>query len=143
MLQTPVILHIDDDEDDLLVFKEALTSADPSIRLRQEQGIQNPQQFTQLVKETAPCLIIVDLNMPGTGGKELLPILKNDPAINNIPVVAFTTSALPSDREYCSCFGVECVTKPLHFDQLIESIKTMLGFCMCDNRENMKRRREQ
>jgi CheY-like chemotaxis protein len=143
MLQAPVILHIDDDEDDLLVFKEALASADPGIQLRQEQGVNNPQQFIQLVKDTAPCLIIVDLNMPGIGGKELLPVLKNDPAISKIPVVAFTTSALPSDREYCSCFGVECITKPLHFDQLIDAIRTMLGYCLCTPSRKIQRRNDQ
>jgi CheY-like chemotaxis protein len=143
MLQAPLILHIDDDEDDLLVFKEALASADPGIQLRQEQGVKHPLQFIQLVKESSPCLIIVDLNMPGIGGKELLPLIKNDPAINTIPIVAFTTSALPSDREYCSCFGVECVTKPLHFDHLVESIKTMLGYCLSSSSRKNEQRNDQ
>jgi CheY-like chemotaxis protein len=131
MLQLPLILHVDDDEDDLLVFKEALASADPEIQLHQVQGINNTTQFMQLVKQTDPCLIVIDLNMPGTGGKELLPLLKNDPATTTIPVVAFTTSALPSDRDYCACFGIECVTKPLYFEHLVHSIKKMLGYCSC------------
>ncbi|HJW16501.1 MAG TPA: response regulator [Flavisolibacter sp.] len=129
MTPPPLILHVDDDEDDLLVFKEALASADPGIKLFQVQRIHDAAQFIELVKQTDPCLIVIDLNMPGIGGKELLPLLKNDPTTNKLPVVAFTTSALPSDKDYCACFGVACVTKPLYFEQMIDSIKELVGYC--------------
>ena len=131
MLQAPLFLHVDDDEDDLVVFKEALANTDPGIELQQVQGINDPREFIELVKQKVPCLIIMDLNMPGIGGKELLPLLKNDPATHKIPVVAFTTSALPSDRDYCACFGVTCLTKPLYFEQMVASIKKMLHYCSC------------
>lgn len=131
MLQAPLFLHVDDDEDDLVVFKEAFANAEPGIELQQVQGIRDPGQFIQLVKQKDPCLIILDLNMPGIGGKELLPLLKNDPVTHKIPIVAFTTSALPSDRDYCACFGVQCLTKPLYFEQMVDSIKKMLAYCGC------------
>ena len=44
-----------------------------------------------------PDLILLDLNMPGMGGKELLKTIKADPQLSTIPVVILTTSDLDGD----------------------------------------------
>ena len=44
-----------------------------------------------------PDLILLDLNMPGIGGKEFLRLIKEDDNMKNIPVVILTTSDLDQD----------------------------------------------
>jgi len=44
-----------------------------------------------------PELVLLDLNMPGMGGKEFLRRVKNDPGLDTIPVVILTTSDSEQD----------------------------------------------
>jgi len=126
MLMSNIVLHIDDDEDDLAVFADALTSHNKEIEIKQEQDAEKALRFLQS-SDVLPGMIIVDLNMPILSGKELLPIIKNDPRLQHIPIFAFTTSSLQSDKDYCKCFGVECITKPLLFEDLVKTASYMLN----------------
>lgn len=44
-----------------------------------------------------PDLVLLDLNLPGLGGKEVLREMKADPALKRIPVVVLTSSTAPQD----------------------------------------------
>jgi CheY-like chemotaxis protein len=48
-----------------------------------------------------PSVILLDLNLPGTDGREVLEQLKQDQSFKEIPIVVFTTSSNPKDIEFC------------------------------------------
>lgn len=74
-----------------------------------------------------PDLILLDLNMPGMGGKEFLRRIKNDDNLKQIPVVILTTSN--SERDIIESYKLQAsgyVNKPVtldEFKQVMEKVK--------------------
>ncbi|HNR91364.1 MAG TPA: EAL domain-containing protein [Dokdonella sp.] len=76
-----------------------------------------------------PDLILLDLNLPGLSGHELLHVLKSDPTFARIPVVVLTGSVAHEDivRAYAShanCY----IRKPVDLDQLLGVMRTVGNF---------------
>ncbi|HEY9845278.1 MAG TPA: response regulator, partial [Candidatus Caenarcaniphilales bacterium] len=63
-------------------------------------------QYTNPATAPRPAIILLDLNLPGTDGREVLAEIKQDSTLKIIPVVVFTTSANPKDVEFCYWHGV-------------------------------------
>ncbi len=66
--------------------------------------------------ETAPrpSIILLDLNLPGTDGREIIAQIKQDPNLKSIPIVVFTTSSNPKDIEICYQYCVASyILKPI------------------------------
>lgn len=76
-----------------------------------------------------PGLILLDLNLPGTDGREVLRKIKQDEILKLIPVVVFTTSNNPRDIEACYRQGVNSyIVKPMDFNRLKQSIKILIDY---------------
>lgn len=66
-----------------------------------------------------PCLIMLDLNLPGMGGIEFLQLLKNDEKLKTLPVLIFTSSSSPEDITECYRQGANSYfVKPLDIEKL-------------------------
>ena len=77
-------------------------------------------------KAKRPDLILLDLNMPGIDGRQVLERIKKDEDIRSIPVVVLTTSSDTQDVEQCYSIGASTyIQKPVSFDGLTEAISTM------------------
>ncbi|MEA5617378.1 response regulator [Cronbergia sp. UHCC 0137] len=80
-------------------------------------------------KEKLPKVILLDLNLPGTDGRDVLRHLKQDTILKNIPVVVFTTSSNPKDIEMCYQDGVNgYMIKPIDIEQLIKTIQVFFDY---------------
>lgn len=76
-----------------------------------------------------PALILLDLNLPGTDGREVLAELKQDPRLASIPVVVMTTSANPRDVRACYAQGANSYAlKPVNFEKFVEQLRLLLDF---------------
>ena len=76
-----------------------------------------------------PGLILLDLNLPGTDGREVLRKIKQDETLKLIPVVVFTTSNNPKDIEACYRQGVNSyIVKPMNFNRLKHSIEILIDY---------------
>ena len=90
------ILLVEDNEGDVLLTKEAFKELSVQAKLSVVNNGADALLF--LKKEAAfanverPQLILLDINMPGLNGIEVLEFIKNDPALRQIPVVMLTTS---------------------------------------------------
>jgi CheY-like chemotaxis protein len=76
-----------------------------------------------------PDLILLDLNLPGKDGREVLAEIKADPGLRRIPVVILTTSRAEEDvlRSYdlqAACY----ITKPVELDQFIAVVRAVEDF---------------
>jgi CheY-like chemotaxis protein len=92
------ILLVDDDEDDQLIFKDAIKEVYSGIEcLIASNG---KDAYLELERSSAaPSLIFLDLNMPVMNGFEFLERLKKNDRLKNIPVVIYTTSDNPVDKK--------------------------------------------
>lgn len=76
-----------------------------------------------------PGLIVLDLNLPGIDGREVLRQIKQDPNLKKIPLVVFTTSNNPKDIEDCYHYGVNIyIVMPIDFAQLKRDIQTVMEY---------------
>lgn len=79
-----------------------------------------------------PGLVLLDLNLPGVDGREVLARLKADPLLRRIPVVILTTSEAEDDiaRAY-DLHANSYLTKPLGMDDFVQMIRALKEF-WCD-----------
>ncbi|MDF2436026.1 MAG: putative two-component system response regulatory protein [Bacteroidota bacterium] len=112
-LRPKSILFVDDDEDDLNFITSAFTNL----------GIQNSLHTFNTGKELMealmegkagnPCLIILDLNLQGLSGLEILDSLRKNNNYSKIPVVILSTSSTVEDiRKAISKGAVDYIPKP-------------------------------
>lgn len=65
-------------------------------------------------------IILLDLNMPGKHGKDVLKEIKTNKELQPIPVIVLTTSSSEKDKEISYELGANCfVTKPASYKELI------------------------
>lgn len=73
-----------------------------------------------------PDLVLLDLNLPGMDGREVLEIVKSDPELKVIPVIVLTTSdAAPDIRQAYANYANAYMTKPVDFAQFHELVAGM------------------
>lgn len=73
-----------------------------------------------------PCVILLDLNLPGTDGREVLKIIKTDENLKSIPVIVLTTSNDELDIERCYKDGANSyIQKPVDLDKYIIALKNL------------------
>ncbi len=83
-------------------------------------------RFADPAESPRPSLVLLDLNLPGTDGREVLEEMKTDPALRDIPVIVMTTSSDERDVERCYKYGANSyVAKPVSFERYIEAIKRL------------------
>jgi len=76
-----------------------------------------------------PCIILLDLNMPGTDGREVLQDIKGDSELKKIPVLVFTTS--DDDRDVNACYQMGAnsyIQKPVDLSGFIQAVQRMADF---------------
>jgi CheY-like chemotaxis protein len=68
-----------------------------------------------------PDLVLLDLNLPGIDGREILAAIKRDPELQMIPVIVLTTSDADNDiREAYRLQANSYLRKPVDLDEFIE-----------------------
>lgn len=73
-----------------------------------------------------PGVILLDLNLPGTDGREVLAEIKSDPQLRQIPVVVLTTSSDDRDIEACYRAGANSyIQKPVDIDGFMKAIECL------------------
>jgi len=91
--------------------------------LYQEEGSQNPNGLTK------PSVILLDLNLPGIDGRDILERLKQDISFKKIPIVVFTTSSNPKDIEFCYQKGANgYLIKPMDAQELQKTVQAFVDY---------------
>jgi len=128
-----VILVVEDDLGDQILIQEALLSTSVPKKIHivgdGEQALEFLNQsgrFAPPVDAPRPDLILLDLNMPRLGGKEVASRVKVDPELKQIPMVAFTTSCREEDVADCYALGLNSyVQKPTDFDNFQATLQSL------------------
>ena len=86
-------------------------------------------QYADPAKSPRPGVILLDLNLPGTDGREVLSEIKADPSLKQIPVVVLTTSRDERDVDACYKAGASSyIQKPVDLDGFIKAIERLNGY---------------
>ena len=130
-----LILVVEDNPEDFTALSRALrTHAVPNAVVHCADGEQALAYLRSHSRPPAgppalPALVLLDLNMPGLDGRDVLEALKQDPDLQLIPVVVFTTSANARDVEECYRLGANSyLTKPLSYPDLEEKVDLLAHF---------------
>lgn len=76
-----------------------------------------------------PDLVLLDLNLPKKGGREVLQEMKADPKLQHIPVIVLTTSEDEADvLQSYQLHANAYVTKPVAFTAFLETLQRLEGF---------------
>ncbi len=127
MLEKHPIIFVDDDEDDRQIFQEGFSQAGCNGKFIQFGSGNQLLEFLQTnSSDEFPLLILLDLNMPGTDGREVLRQLKTTPEWIHIPVVVFTTSTHERDRKMAYELGANCfVSKPAGYQEVLDVTRSI------------------
>ena len=126
------VLYADDDADDRETFVEMMRSVDDSLSV---MTVENGRKLLDFLNSLAPgenfpCFVIVDMNMPVMNGFETLIDIKSHPVYRQIPVVIFTTSSTPDERQsILNAGGEDVLIKPAQVADLEYLVKSFATFC--------------
>lgn len=86
-------------------------------------------EYSNPEKAPRPTLILIDLNLPGTDGREVIEVIKKNEQIKSIPVVVFSTSSNPQDIKVCYEHGVNSyMQKPVNIKNLSKNMEILLSY---------------
>lgn len=127
-------------ERDILLVEDSPEDAQALMRAFRQAGISNPvihladgdaalAHVRGLNEATRPVMVVLDLNLPGTDGREVLTQLKADQATRDIPILVLTSSANERDVEACYRSGANSyLQKPVDYHSLLRTAETILRY---------------
>lgn len=134
-LTIPILMAEDDDGDRLLTRKamEKNSLTNPLVMVENGEELLDylyrRGKFSTLVSTPAPCVILLDLNMPRMDGREALKIIKSDENLKKIPVVILSTSKAPEDLLASYDMGANSfISKPSTFEGLVKAMRSLQDY---------------
>lgn len=130
------LLVVEDSDEDFEAFGRMLRQAsisNPIYRCTDGDDaldfLYHTGEYIESAKAPRPGIILLDLNLPGTDGREVLEQIKQDEDLKIIPVVVFTTSSNPKDIEVCYRYGVNgYILKPIDIKRLMRTIQVLIDY---------------
>lgn len=118
------VLCIEDNPVNLMVI-EALLSDLPGLSV---QGIDSPVDGLARALADPPDLVLLDIQMPGLDGYQVLAALRADPATRQVPVIAASADAMPQAvaRGLAAGFA-DYLTKPLEREPMLAAVQLALA----------------
>ena len=117
------LLYIEDNPSNIELMRD-LADMIPALEL---QVAADPAVGLDLAWSSPPNVIILDINLPGMNGFEVLKRLRADPRSAAIPVIALTANAMPREVEKGLAAGFHCyLTKPLKVPEFLAALDTAL-----------------
>jgi CheY-like chemotaxis protein len=120
------ILLVDDDEDDVEMFQEALKVITKPVNLAIAHNGIEALEVLSSSDEKLPTLIFMDLNMPLMDGLKCLEAIRANEKFSSIPVLMHTTSISDRMKDKCIALGADCHIKPNSFKDLVDFVAQRL-----------------
>jgi CheY-like chemotaxis protein len=136
MTNQRLILIVEDSDEDFEAFSRAMRHLKRSNPVRRfcdgDEMLDylesvNDRDFSQA--EDYPALMLIDLNLPGTDGRDVIREIKKSHCLHHVPTIALTTSSNPRDVQSCYAYGVNSyVLKPMGPQNLIDVVQAIMGY---------------
>lgn len=131
------ILVVEDSDEDYEILRRCVRQSASVVQLeRCATGKQALEYLDRCLATDAngrskslPCLILLDLNLPGIDGRSVLRGIKQNPLLKHIPTIALTTSDNPKDVEDCYQLGINSyLLKAMEYQQFKETVQLLLHY---------------
>ena len=117
--QVHTLLYVEDNQANMKLV-EKIMGRYPTIRLLTAI---NGETGIALARESLPDVILLDINLPGINGFEILKLLRKDPVTMHIPALAISANAMPSDIKKGKEAGfLRYLTKPIKVDEFMDAL---------------------
>lgn len=121
----PTLLYVEDEDNDVLFMRRALARAGVEVDFQTvcdgDKALHWLEGREPYAQRVLPRLILLDLNLPARSGFEVLEWFREQPALKHIPVVIFSSSGRPEDREKARLLGAsDYVLKPTSTLNLVD-----------------------
>jgi two-component system response regulator len=131
--RTVELLLIEDSAADVRLTREALGEAGADVNIHVVQDGAAALQFLRhqppYAEAVRPDLILLDLNLPGIDGREVLKHVRYDQSLARIPVLVLSSSTAPEDVNGAYDLRANCyLTKPLHFSEYLRLFREIDQF---------------
>jgi len=118
------ILLADDDEDDRYAFQEVIHQINAKIKI---DYVPNGLRLMEFLQHYAPDLLFLDLEMPYKNGLECLVEIRNNPQLEGLPTIVFSSTTRPANIQTAYEMGAHLfLIKVASFEDYTSSIKAIL-----------------
>ena len=122
-MNNKTILIIEDDVLNMKLLKSILQLKNFAVL-----EAENAEVGIQLALKHKPDMILMDIQLPGMNGVEATKLILNNKELEDTPIIAVSSLAMESDKDYALFFGVkDYITKPINKKNLIDTIQKYLG----------------
>jgi CheY-like chemotaxis protein len=122
----PLILVVEDNLANLLLVRSVLRLAEMTV----VEAV-TAAAARQLVRETTPDLVLMDVRLPDGDGLQLTRELKASPATASIPVLVLTAHAMKGDAEAAAAAGCDgFITKPIDTRTLAQEVRRHMALAL-------------
>lgn len=135
-MSTPDIFYVEDDTDFAFLMENAVQEVSNGLSIKivenGKDALENLKQLTDA--KIKPRIILLDLNLPGLSGLDLVKRIRENPFLRYVPVIFFSTSDNPRDVKASLEFGANAyLTKPSGYLNLISCIQSLHDFWFTKN----------
>jgi PAS domain S-box-containing protein len=119
-----LVLYVEDNPANVVFMEELLAGFDGVRLMTAPTG----ELALELLREHRPAVILLDINLPGMSGFDVLKQVRHDPGTQGIPVIALSASAMDRDLKRAEDAGfARYLTKPVNVDVLLSTLERFLG----------------
>ncbi len=117
------VLIVEDNELNMRLFNDLLEAFGyRTVKTR------DGRQALPLAREHKPDLIVMDIQLPEISGLEVTKMLKEDPALKSIPVLAVTAFAMRGDEQKIRAGGCDAyLSKPISVTTFLDTVRRFIG----------------
>lgn len=129
----PVILYIEDEDNDVLLFSMACRRAGFSGAVHTAvDGVEaidylaGTGSFADRSQHPLPGLVLLDLNLPRKSGFEVLEWARRQPQFTSLPIIVYTSSLAEADRHRAGQLGAtDYIVKPFDVDEIADLVQRL------------------
>jgi len=135
-VSTPDIFYVEDDTDFAFLMESAIEEVNNGLSIK---IIENGKDALGVLRELTeakvkPKVILLDLNLPGLSGHDLVKRIREIPFLRYTPVIFFSTSDNPRDVKASLEFGANAyMTKPSGYLNLVSCVQSLYDFWFTKN----------
>lgn len=120
---------VEDSDEDFVALNRVLRMAFPHLRVTRYRCGEDLLEQLARRDERLPALIVLDLNLPGLDGREVLRRLREAPRTRHVPIVILSTSSHPRDVRLCYEQGANAYhVKAMNFGAFREGVETFIRY---------------
>ncbi len=128
------ILLVEDNRADVVLLTKAFeeeqaTECSIHVAVNGDDALSFLYRRDQFHNAPRPTIILLDLNLPGRDGREVLSEIKSDAQLRTIPVIILSSSR--SDKDACECYDLHAnayMTKATDFDELVAVVRQIRSY---------------